>query len=124
MAKLIKEELEKGRLHIDTPLMGESLVSRELLKQTEATDYFQMHPDINVIKIGGQSIMDRGGKALLPILEALIEAALRAGADGAKLSGGGRGGNMIALVTAETRGRVDMMLRLAGAADVIVTEIR
>jgi molybdenum storage protein len=74
MAKLIKEELEKGRLHIDSPLMGESLVSRELLKKTEATEYFRMHPDINVIKIGGQSIMDRGAKALLPILEALIKA--------------------------------------------------
>jgi molybdenum storage protein len=74
MAKLIKEEPEKGRLHIDTPLMGESLVSRELLKQTEATEYFRMHPDINVIKIGGQSIMDRGRNALLPILEVLIKA--------------------------------------------------
>ena len=74
MAKLIKEEPEKGRLHIDTPLMGESLVSRELLKQTEATEYFRMHPDINVIKIGGQSIMDRGKNALLPILEVLIKA--------------------------------------------------
>lgn len=74
MAKLIKEELEKGRLHIDSPLMGESLVSKKLLKQTEATEYFRMHPDINIIKIGGQSIMDRGGKALFPILEALIKA--------------------------------------------------
>ncbi len=74
MAKLIKEEPDKGRLHIDSPLMGESLVSRELLKQTEATEYFRMHPDINVLKIGGQSIMDRGGKALFPIIEALIAA--------------------------------------------------
>ena len=32
-----------------------------------------MHPDINVIKIGGQSIMDRGSKALLPILDELIK---------------------------------------------------
>jgi molybdenum storage protein len=74
MAKLIKEEYEKGRLHIDSPLMGESLVSKQLLKRTEATEYFRMHPDINVIKIGGQSIMDRGGRALFPILEALIKA--------------------------------------------------
>ena len=74
MGKLIKEKSDKGRLHIDTPLMGESLVSKALLKKTEATKYFRMHPDINVIKIGGQSIMDRGAKALLPILEALIEA--------------------------------------------------
>jgi molybdenum storage protein len=74
MAKLIKEEPEKGRLHIDSPLMGESLVSKALLKQTEAAEYFRMHPDINVIKIGGQSIMDRGGRALFPILDALIKA--------------------------------------------------
>ena len=33
-----------------------------------------MHPDINIIKIGGQSIMDRGAKALLPILDVLVEA--------------------------------------------------
>ena len=73
MGKLIKEEPEKGRLHIESPLMGESLVSKELLKRTEAKEYFRMHPDINVIKISGQSIMDRGGKALFPILEALIK---------------------------------------------------
>jgi molybdenum storage protein len=52
MPKLIKEESEKGRLHIDTPLMGESLVSKELLKRTESKEYFRMHPDINVLKIG------------------------------------------------------------------------
>ena len=71
---MIKEESDKGRLHIDTPLMGESLVGKELLKRTEASEYFRMHPDINVIKIGGQSIMDRGGKALFPILDALVKA--------------------------------------------------
>ena len=74
MAKLIKEKGDYGRLHIESPLMGESLVSKELLKQTEATEYFRMHPDINVLKIGGQSIMDRGGEALFPILDVLIEA--------------------------------------------------
>ena len=73
MSKLIKESSEMGRLHIDTPLMGESLVSKEFLKKTEASEYFRMHPDINVIKIGGQSIMDRGSKALLPILDELIK---------------------------------------------------
>ncbi|MBW2406739.1 MAG: uridine kinase [Deltaproteobacteria bacterium] len=74
MAKLIKEEGNEGRLHIESSLMGESLVSKEFLKQTEAAEYFRMHPDINVLKIGGQSIMDRGGKALFPILDVLIEA--------------------------------------------------
>jgi molybdenum storage protein len=74
MGKLIKEGDETSRLHIDSPLMGESLVSKTVLKRTEAKEYFRMHPDINVLKIGGQSIMDRGAKALLPVLDALIEA--------------------------------------------------
>ncbi|MDD2605927.1 MAG: uridine kinase [Desulfobacteraceae bacterium] len=74
MGKLIKEGDETGRLHIDSPLMGESLVSKTLMKKTEAKAYFRMHPDINVLKIGGQSIMDRGAKALLPILDVLVEA--------------------------------------------------
>lgn len=74
MARLIKEETEKGRLHIDSPLMGESLVSKEFLKRTEAEKYFHMLPEINILKIGGQSIIDRGGKAVLPIVDVLVEA--------------------------------------------------
>jgi len=74
MGKLIKEKGEKGRLHIDTPLLGESLVAKSLLRSTEADEYFRMQPDVNVLKIGGQSIMDRGAKALFPILEELIKA--------------------------------------------------
>jgi mevalonate kinase len=59
-----------------------------------------------------------------PELEGLIQAARQGGALGAKLAGAGRGGNMIAVVTSETVGPVSMMLRLAGAKNVIVTEIR
>ncbi len=72
MGNMIKEGDEKGRLHIDTPLMGESLVSKEFLKTTESREYFRMHPDVNVLKIGGQSIMDRGAAAILPIVDELI----------------------------------------------------
>ena len=74
MAKIKREKAQKGRLHIDTPLMGESLVSKEFLKRTEAEEYFRVHPDINVLKIGGQSLMDRGRKAIFPIVDALIKA--------------------------------------------------
>ena len=59
-----------------------------------------------------------------PELEGLIEAARQGGALGAKLSGAGRGGNMIAVMTPETVGQVSMMLRMAGAKNVIVTEVR
>ncbi|BDQ37300.1 hypothetical protein SYK_16600 [Pseudodesulfovibrio nedwellii] len=74
MGKLIKEKGEKGRLHIDTPLLGESLVGKALLRSTESEEYFRMQPEVNVLKIGGQSIMDRGAKALFPILEELVKA--------------------------------------------------
>jgi mevalonate kinase len=57
-------------------------------------------------------------------LDRLVAAAREGGALGAKLSGAGGGGNMIALTTRETQGQVDMMLRLAGATNVIVTEVR
>lgn len=59
-----------------------------------------------------------------PELDRLVAVAREEGALGAKLSGAGRGGNMIALIPEATRGRVDMMLRLAGATNVIVTEVR
>ncbi|MBT4286615.1 MAG: uridine kinase [Deltaproteobacteria bacterium] len=74
MAKLVKEDKQAGRLHIDTPLMGESLVSKKFLKKTDKDEVFRMHPDINVLKIGGQSIMDRGADALFPILKELVKA--------------------------------------------------
>jgi mevalonate kinase len=56
-------------------------------------------------------------------LERLIGAAKAAGAAGAKLVGGGRGGNMIALVDNSNREAVATALKNAGAASVIVTEI-
>lgn len=52
-------------------------------------------------------------------LDNLINAATHAGALGAKLSGGGRGGNMLALVTPETSAQVEAALKQAGAVRVI-----
>ncbi|MCU0502221.1 MAG: mevalonate kinase, partial [Anaerolineae bacterium] len=56
-------------------------------------------------------------------LDALVAAARAAGARGAKLSGGGRGGNMIALVTEATASPVADALRSAGAVRAIVTAV-
>ena len=58
-----------------------------------------------------------------PELDNLVEASLNAGASGAKLSGGGRGGNMIALSTKEKTSAVTEALYAAGAKNVIVTEV-
>jgi mevalonate kinase len=58
-----------------------------------------------------------------PELESLIQAALSGGAQGAKLSGGGRGGNMIALVSTESAERVTQSIREAGATRIITTTV-
>ena len=59
-----------------------------------------------------------------PELDHLTEAARKSGASGAKLSGGGRGGNMIALVEADKAAQVLEALLFTGAKRTIVTEIR
>lgn len=56
-----------------------------------------------------------------PELDVLVQAALDAGALGAKLSGGGRGGNMIALVSQDRLLAVQNTLVRAGAVRVIDT---
>jgi len=56
-------------------------------------------------------------------LDRLVAAARGSGASGAKMSGGGRGGNMIALVEKSNAPTVVEALRSAGAKRTIVTEI-
>ena len=63
-----------GRLHIETPLMAESLMDKQLLESTEIERVFRPLPELNVIKLGGQSIIDRGGQVLLPILDEIVAA--------------------------------------------------
>lgn len=58
-----------------------------------------------------------------PKLDALVSAALAAGALGAKLSGAGWGGNMIALATPATADGVGAALASAGAKQVIVSTV-
>jgi mevalonate kinase len=56
-------------------------------------------------------------------LDRLVEAARAAGALGAKLSGGGRGGNMIALVDPASATTVQKALEAAGAVYTLVTKV-
>lgn len=65
---------ESGRLHIQSSLMGESLMDKSVLADTDSGPIYRPMPDLTVVKIGGQSIIDRGREALLPILDELVEA--------------------------------------------------
>ena len=58
-----------------------------------------------------------------PKLESLVQAACNAGALGAKLSGSGRGGNMIALVQPNQAENVKDALKQAGAVSIITTQL-
>ncbi len=63
-----------GRLSIESPLMGESMMDKSLLASTDSVPIHRLMPDLIVVKVGGQSIIDRGRVALLPILDELVEA--------------------------------------------------
>lgn len=65
---------KSGRLQIDSPLMGESMMDKSLLASTDTGSIHRLMPDLVVVKVGGQSILDRGRVAVLPILDELVEA--------------------------------------------------
>jgi len=64
-------ERDGRRLHIKSKLMGESLVRKSLFDELESPPQMRLFPDVNVVKIGGQSICDRGIKALPAIVKEL-----------------------------------------------------
>jgi molybdenum storage protein len=68
---LVREKDGK-RLHVKSALMGESLVSKEFIDQLEIAPQERLYPDVKIMKIGGQSICDRGVKALPAILKEIV----------------------------------------------------
>jgi mevalonate kinase len=93
LADLGRRAIEEGRTEALGPLMDKN---QDLLRQLDVSS---------------------------PELEALIAAARQVGALGAKLCGGGRGGNMIALVQAADAGKVKSACLAAGAKTVFVTKV-
>lgn len=59
-----------------------------------------------------------------PELDKLVSVACEAGALGAKMSGGGRGGNMIALVEEQNAAIIADALKSAGAKNTIISTVR
>ncbi|MBN2085596.1 MAG: mevalonate kinase [Anaerolineales bacterium] len=91
---------KEGRAHLESgniPLLGKTMDRcHELLRAIEVT---------------------------IPALDRLVEAARQAGAYGAKLSGAGLGGNIIALADPPLLPAVETALRESGAADVFRTDL-
>lgn len=86
------------RRTIDSALAGSTLTGA----QPSSIDYrpVAVMPDVRVVKIGGQSIMDRGRAALFPILDEIIEAR-RKGIQVVVLAGGGTRARHIYAIASE-----------------------
>ncbi|MCB9779802.1 MAG: uridine kinase [Alphaproteobacteria bacterium] len=68
MADIIKGE-GLDRTDIDTPLREISFASAAARQLSRDIPVVRVLPDVNVIKVGGQSIMDRGRSAVHPLVE-------------------------------------------------------
>jgi molybdenum storage protein len=54
-------------------LISNSLTDASVQQATEGTHNFAILPWVNVVKIGGQSIMDRGRSAVYPLVQEIVE---------------------------------------------------
>jgi molybdenum storage protein len=64
--------MNDGRHHVNSMLMRESLLDKDVQKSTE-TPVFRMLPEAHVIKIGGRSIIDAGRAVVYPLIDALAD---------------------------------------------------
>ena len=82
-----KEQVETSRRHpmkniiedknslltgLGKQLLSGSLTDESVQQATEDTPNFTILPWVNVVKIGGQSIMDRGRSAVYPLVEEIV----------------------------------------------------
>lgn len=65
-------ERDGKRLHVKSRLMGESLVSKSFIEGLEVAPQQRLFPDVNILKIGGQSICDRGTRAVPAIIKEIV----------------------------------------------------
>ena len=61
------------RAHIPSKLMRESLLDKQVMASTDSDSEVSILPDVNILVLGGQSILDRGKAALVPVLDAIVK---------------------------------------------------
>jgi molybdenum storage protein len=70
----LEEPLQNELLNeLGQSLVTGNLTDPELLARTDDNPVIQILPDANVIKIGGQSLIDRGRAAVFPLIEEVVE---------------------------------------------------
>ena len=119
----------------------ESVADVKKLWEADQAKWEKVFDDVGEISFSARRVIEEGWVKMLgplmdenhallqemtvssPELDKLVSAARNAGALGAKLSGGGRGGNMIALVEPERAEAVAKSLMAAGAKNTIITQV-
>lgn len=113
--KLVDKEPEKYMAIIDdlARLAEEAKINIEANRpEALGSNMYEAHQCLRELTVSNAS------------LDSLVDAALRAGALGAKLTGGGRGGSMIALCESESKARdVALALKEAGAIDTWIARL-
>jgi molybdenum storage protein len=109
-----------GKIWIEgmsSPMIDATLSGRKFREDLGERSSVSVLPDVWVIKIGGQSIMDRGKAAVLPILEELI-AAHRNGVRFILCTGGGTRARHVYSLGLDLNLPTGMLARLGGTVPV------
>jgi molybdenum storage protein len=113
-------EKRQGKIWIegmDSPMIESTLAGRDFREDLGERSSISILPDIWVVKIGGQSIMDRGKSAVLPILEQLVAAHQR-GVRFILCTGGGTRARHVYALGLDLNLPTGMLARLGGTVPV------
>lgn len=76
MADKLKEKARKdkdlSRIHVPSRFMRESLMDKAVMEASATRDQLSILPEHSVVMIGGKSIMDRGKKAVFPLIDEIL----------------------------------------------------
>src|SRR6516225_6792051 len=66
--------MAKTTAELEALLMQRSLTDPELLAAIDTSADYRILPDATVVKIGGQSVIDRGRAAVYPLVDEIVAA--------------------------------------------------
>ncbi len=71
----VRDQFAPKLRKVETPFGSGSLDSKGLLAGTDYPKAIRVLPDVNILKVGGQSVMDRGRAGLFPLIDEIGEVA-------------------------------------------------
>jgi len=68
----MKNKEKSNRIHLNSRFTRESLVDRRVISDSEVIDEISILPYLDVISVGGSSIIDKGKTAVFPLVDELV----------------------------------------------------